>query len=85
MNFFSQNEMIKLTDKKTILQDIVEEKKTAGFQSVSADELTVSNDEVPTICFCNVDRHKDIQEKFMTFVDLQRLTRVNIRNFRLLH
>ena len=51
MNFFSQNEMIKLIDKKTILQDIVEEKKTAGFQSVSADELTVSNDEVPTICF----------------------------------
>ena len=84
MNFFSQKEMIKL-DKKTILQDIVEEKNTAGFQSVTADELTGSNDKVSTICFCNVDKHKDIKENFMTFVDLERLTRKHVGNFRLLH
>ena len=66
--------MKKVIDKKIILRNIVEEIKNSGFHSVSADEITSSNDEILSICFCYVDEKMEIQEKFATFLDLERLT-----------
>ena len=70
----SQNEMIEVIGKKIILGDIVEEIKTSGFHSISADEVTSSNDEILSLCFRYVDENLDIQEKFVEFLDLERLT-----------
>ena len=65
----SQIEMI--IGKKIILIDVVEEIKN---HSVSADEVTSSNDEILSLCFRYVDENMEIQEKFATFLDLERLT-----------
>ena len=69
----SQNEMIEVIGKKIILKDIIEEIKKSGFHSVSADEVTSSNDEILSFCFRYVDESMEIQEKFATFLDLERL------------
>ena len=74
----SQNEMIEVINKKIILRNIVEEIKNSGFHSVSADEITSSNDEILSICFGYVDEKMEIQEKFATFLDLERLTEEHI-------
>ena len=66
--------MIEVISKKIILRDIVEEIKKSGFRSVSADEVTSSDDKTFSLCFRYVDKNMEIQEKFATFVDLERLT-----------
>ena len=43
---FNQNEMTEVIGKKIILQDIIEEIKTADFPSISADKVAASNDEI---------------------------------------
>ena len=60
----SRNEMIEIIGKKIILRDIVEEIKKSSFHSVSADEVTSSNDEILSLCFLYVDQNMEIQEKF---------------------
>ena len=60
----SQNEMIEVIGKKIILRDIVEEIKKSGFHSVSADEVTSSNDEILSISFHYVDENMEIQDNF---------------------
>ena len=70
----SQIEIIEVIDKKIILRDIVEEIKKSGLHSVSADEVTSSNDEILSLCFCYVEEKIEIQEKFATFLDLEWLT-----------
>ena len=47
----SQNEMIEVIDKKIMLRNIVEEIKNSGCHSVSADEITSSNDEICLFAF----------------------------------
>ena len=66
--------MIEVIGKKIILKDIIEEIKKSGFHSVSADEVTSSNDKILSLCFRYVDEEMEIQEKFATFLDLERLT-----------
>ena len=70
----SQNQMIEVINKKIILRNIVEEIKTSGFHSVSANKVTSNNDEILSLCFCFVDENMEIQEKFATFLNLERLS-----------
>ena len=56
--------MIEIIGKKIILRDIVEEIKKSSFHSVSADEVTSSNDEILSLYFLYVDQNMEIQEKF---------------------
>ena len=42
--------------------------------SVSTDEAISSNHKILTLCFRYVDENMEIQEKFATFLDLERLT-----------
>ena len=63
--------MAEVVGKKIILQDITGEIKTAGFHSISADEVTARKDEIHAICFLYVVKNKDTQETFMTFTDLE--------------
>ena len=65
--------MTEVIGKKIILQDIIEEIKTADFPSISADKVAASNDEIHQICFRYVVKKKDIKETFMTFTDLEQL------------
>ena len=70
----SQNEMIEVMGKKIIFKDIAEKIKKSGFYSVSTVEVTSSNDEILSLFFHYVDENLEIQEKFATFLDLERLT-----------
>ena len=54
LNPTSQNEMIEVIGKKIILRDIVQELKKSGLHSVSADEVTSSNDKISSLCFLYV-------------------------------
>ena len=47
--------------------------KKSGFHSLSADEVSSSNYEILSLCFRYVDENMEIEEKFATFLDLQRL------------
>ena len=53
--------------KKMIQKVIIEEIKVAGFHSISADEVTASNDEILSVCMRYVDANKAISELFMDF------------------
>ena len=66
--------MIEVSGKNIIFRDIVEEIKKSGFHKASADEVTFSNDKFLSLCFRYADENMEIQEKFVTFLDLERLT-----------
>ena len=70
----SQNERIDVLGKDIIRTKFVGDIKEGGYHSISADEVTASNDEVLSVCFRYVDKNKDIQEVFVGFVDLERIT-----------
>ena len=54
-------------------RNVVDEIKKTGLFSVSADEVTSSTDDILSLCFRYVDTNVEIQEKFATFLDLERL------------
>ena len=60
------------------LRNVVDEIKKTGLFSISADEVTSSNDDILSLCFRYVDTNVEIQEKFATFLDLERLIREDI-------
>ena len=66
--------MTEVTHKKIILWDKIEEIKKSGLDSVSADKVTSSNDKILYLCFCYVNKNMEIQEKFVPFLDFERLT-----------
>ena len=70
----SQNELINVIGKKVIQAKLIEEIKTAGMHSISADEVTSSNDEILSICMRYVNTNKDISEVFLEYVSLERIT-----------
>ena len=70
--------MIELLGKKIIFRDIVEETKKSGFHSVSADEVTSSNDKILSLWFRDINENMETQEKLATFLDLEQLTREHI-------
>ena len=59
--------MIELLGKKIIFRDIVEEIKKSGFHSVSADEVTSSNDKILSLWFRDINENMEIQEKLRHF------------------
>ena len=73
----SQNELIGIIDKKLIQRRIVEEIIEAGVHSISADEVTTCNDEMPSICLRYVNNNNEICEVFM---ELERITGEAIGN-----
>ena len=48
--------------------------KAAKYHSISADEVTSSNDEILSICMRYVDDQKEIKEVFLDFLYLERIT-----------
>ena len=66
--------MTEVIGKKIVLKDIVEEIKKSGFHSVCADQATSGNEEILSFCFRYADENMEIQEKFATFLDLERMT-----------
>ena len=69
--------MEEVIGKKTILQDIIQDIKTARVHSISSDEL-IRWDEFLAICFRNIYKEKSIQENFMKFIYLERLSQEHI-------
>jgi hypothetical protein len=74
VNWKSQNELIEIIGKKIIQASIIEEINKSGFHAVQADEVTVSNNEILSICVRFVDDEKNIREEFLEFIDLDRIT-----------
>ena len=70
----SQNEMIEVIGKHIIQQDLIDEIKTAKFHTLICDEVTLSNEEVLSLCVRFVDSKKQIREKFIEFIDVDRIT-----------
>ena len=71
---YSHNEMIEVIGTKIIKSDIIDEIKQAKFHTVSLDEVTSSNEQLMSICFCYVDKNHNIIEAFLEFVSLERIT-----------
>ena len=70
----SQNELIDIIGKRLIQKKLIDEIIEAGMHSVSADEVTASNDEILSICIRYVNKENEICEVFMEFIDLERIT-----------
>ena len=69
----SQNELIDIIGIRIIQKNLVDEIREAGMHSISADEVTASNDEISSICLRYVNKQFEICEVFM-FVELERIT-----------
>ena len=70
--------MIEVIAKHILQRRIVEEVQEAGFHSISAEEVTASNDEILSGCLRFVDQKCDIREEFLEFIGLDRITGVEI-------
>ena len=68
----SQNELIDIIGIRIIQKKLVDEIIEAGMHSISADEVTASNDEILSICLRYVNKQFEICEVFM-FVELERI------------
>ena len=70
----SQNErIIDIIGIWIIQKKLVDEIIEAGMHSISADEVTASNDEILSICLRYVNKQFEICEVFMMFVELERI------------
>ena len=69
----SQNELIDIIGIRIIPKKLVDEIIEAGMHSISADEVTASNDEILSICLRYVNKQFKICEVFM-FVESERIT-----------
>ena len=70
----SQNELINTIGIRIIQKKLVDETAEAGMHSISADEVTASNDEILSICLRYANKQFEICEVFMMFVELERIT-----------
>ena len=70
----SQNELIEIIGKRIIQKKFIEEIKDAQYHSVLADEVTSSNDEILSICIRYVNKEKQIDEVFLDFLSLEKIT-----------
>ena len=69
-----QNEVIDIIGIRIIQKKLVDEIIEAGMHSISAEEITASNDEILSICLRYVNKQFKICEVFMMFVELERIT-----------
>ena len=65
--------MEEVIGKKTILQDIIQDIKTARVHSISSDEL-IRWDEFLAICFRNMYKEKSIQENYEIYISWATIT-----------
>ena len=70
----SQNELIEIIGKRLIQRKLIDEVNEAGIHSISADEITASNDEILSFYVRYVNNWNEICEVFMEFVELVRMT-----------
>ena len=70
----SQNELIDIIGIRIIQKKLVDEIIEAGMHSISADQVTASNDEILSICLRYANKQFEICEVFMMFVELERIT-----------
>ena len=68
----TQNELIEVMGKHTILKGILDDLSAATYYSNLADEVTLHNEEHLAICARFVDEKKE--EEFLTFIKLERIT-----------
>ena len=73
-----QNEMIDIIGKNIIQAILIDGVKKAGMHSVSADEVSSSNNEILSICMRYLDEFQNIREVFIGFLNLERITGVHI-------
>ena len=69
-----QNELIDIMSHDTILTGITSKVKDAQFYSIMADEVTTHCVEELALCLRYVDDNKDVQEDFVGFIRLPRIT-----------
>ena len=74
----SQNEIIDIIGKKIIQEALLDGVKKPGMHSISADEVTFSNDESLLICMRYLHEFQNIHEVFIGFLNLERMTRDHI-------
>ena len=70
----NQNEMIEIIGKNIIQETLLVRVKKAGMHSVSADEVTSSNDEILSICVIYLDDFQNIREVYIGFLNLEGIT-----------
>ena len=70
----SQNELIDIIGIRIIQKKLVDGIIEAAMHSISADEVTASNDEILSICLRYVNKQFEICEVFMMFFELERIT-----------
>ena len=63
-----------------IQKEIIDEIKMTAMHSISADEVTASNDEILSICMRYVNQNKEMTEVFLEFLSLERITGEHIGN-----
>ena len=75
-NSQSQNELVDMIGISTIQKGFINDIfiKESKLYSVMVVEVTASNDEVVTMCFCYVASKKGIQEVFLEFFDVGRVS-----------
>lgn len=69
----SPNEMIDIIGNNIIQATLLEGVKRAGMQSISADEVTFSNDEILSICMRYLDDSQNICEVFIGLFNFRRI------------
>ena len=70
----SQNKMTDIIGKNIIQATLVDGVKKAGLHSISADEVTCSNDETFSICLRYLNEFQNAREVFNGFLNLERIT-----------
>ena len=75
MNPTSQNKLNEIIGKHNVIQiRFIEEIKDTQYNSVSADEVTSSNDQILSVCMRHVSKEKQIREVHLDFLSLERIT-----------
>ena len=75
MNPTSQNKLNEIIGKHNVIQiRFIEEIKDTQYNSVSADEVTSSNDQILSVCMRHVNKEKQIREVHLDFLSLGRIT-----------
>ena len=69
-----QNELIDIIGIRIIQKKLVDEIIEAGIHSISADEVTASNDGMLSICLRYVNKQFEICKVYKMFVELERIT-----------
>ena len=70
----SQHEIIDIIGKNIIQETLLNGVKKAGMHSISAEEVTSSNDKILSICMRYLDEFQNICKVFIGFLDLERIT-----------